>query len=278
MARNVKKSTVLLAAVFILLSGCSHAEKNIEAPSRSFNHQELTEGQTIHESIMASFYTYTDPRVTDYVSGIGKELLKGSESGGLYNFTILYNDKVYASAAPGGYIYLTTGMINFLENEAQLAAVLAHEIGSLQFQDPRVSNGRRVMEQVTQGVAVVSPAFGPYGALAVLGAVLVNSMVEKGEISETDKLFLSDELALHYMVNAGYDPQGYVDVLRKVVEVEKETLPYLYDYYQSHPITEERFAHLNQAFSRLPMTGKTLEIRREEFLTSTKGVREIYQR
>jgi len=278
MTRNLKNSVVLSIALCVFLSACSRSNKNLHSPSRSFNHQETSEGQDIHNSIMASFYTYTDPRITNYVSDVGQELLKNSEQSDSYSFTILYNDKIYASSAPGGYIYVTTGLINFLESEAQLAAILAYEIGSLQFQEPEVSNRRQVMERVTQGVAIASPALGSFGVLAVLGAVLVNGMVEKGEIDDTEKLFKSDELALNYMVSAGYDPQGYVDVLRKVVESDKSALPYLHDYYQSHPITEERFIQLNYAFSRLPMTGKTLAIRREEFMTTTKGVREIYQR
>ena len=79
----------------------------------------------------------------------------------------LYSEKIYATSAPGGFVYVTTGMLTYLENEAELAGILAHEIGEQQFKDPRFSKIQKGIEHMTHGVALVGPLFGQIGALAV---------------------------------------------------------------------------------------------------------------
>lgn len=274
---GLKIHAALICVVCLLITACSHSSRAVKSETRSFNTRELDAGKAINDQIHSSFYTYTDPKVVSYVTRVGTELAGPPGKNRAYHFTILYDDKLYATSAPGGYIYVTTGLINFLDNEAELAAILAFEIGAEQFQDPRASSGRQFMEKMTQGVAMASPAFGQIGALAALGAVLVNGVVEHQQVDGKEKLFKSDELALNYMVAAGYDPQGYIDVLRKMVEADRALLPNLYDYYQSHPITEERFSRLSAAFSKLPLMNKSLTVNRDEFIAETRGIKEIYK-
>ncbi len=103
-------------------------------------------GEQIHQTIMSSFYPYTEPRANEYIGKIGGDLSKQAARNELdYRFIVLYSDKIYATSSPGGYVYITTGMIYFLGNEAELAAVLAHEIAQLQYKDPKVSVGRKVL-------------------------------------------------------------------------------------------------------------------------------------
>ncbi len=270
----------ILLASCEAFSGCASSGKSarVEKTSvRSFSPQEIQEGQQIHQQILSTFYLYTEPGVKKYVSQVG-ESLTGSNLGPErpYEFVILYNDKMYATAAPGGHIYVTTGLINFLDNEAELAAVLALEVAALQFNDLKMSQTKKRMDGVTQAVSMVGPAFGQIGALAALGIVLLNNAASPGEISKDDRLIKADTMALHYMIHAGYDPQGFLDVLYRFLKADKATLPFFYDYYQSHPITEERFTRLNQSFASLPVANRDLVMRRKEFLEMTHGVREMY--
>lgn len=264
------------------LSGCASSRnqassKNQHPGVRSFSNIEKEEGLQIHQQIVSNFYLYTEPSVTEYVDKVGTSLAGSSaDAKKNYDFTILYNDKIYATAAPGGHVYVTTGLLNFVENEAELAAVLAHEIAILQFQDPRASNGRKVMEGMTQAVSLVGPAFGQIGSLAALGVILLNSASQNGGVSKEEKLERADAMALRYMLHAGYDPQGLIDLLYKFLQADKTMLPFFYDYYQSYPITEERVTRLHHDFSKLPLTNRELSMRREEFLETTRGVREMY--
>ena len=79
--------------------------------------EEAAIGEEIHQTIMASFQPYTEPEVNSYISKIGWDLSGQAARKDLnYRFIILYSDKIYATSSPGGYVYITTGMIYFLEN------------------------------------------------------------------------------------------------------------------------------------------------------------------
>lgn len=273
-----------LAALFCFLcyfSGClSHSQSSSLASPKldSETAQEIAIGEQIHATILQSFYPYTDPKVVNYINQVGNALAIHSERRSLpYRFTILYSDKIYATSAPGGFIYLTTGMLYFVENESELAAVLAHEIGELQFRDPENKNAQRILDSLTRGGAMVAPMFGSIGALAAVGLVAVNNLSQPHPITQEMKLIQADQKALHYMVEANQDPQAMLNLEQKFLRAKGEVIPYFYDYYKSRPITEERFLALNKTFAGLPLTGKTFETRREIYQEMTKGVREIYK-
>ncbi len=275
----MRRPLAFLLILSILSSGCASDKKNSVSPSISKSAaEEVAIGEQINATIMSSFYPYTEPRVVNYVNKIGGELAAHSGRKLPYRFTLLYSDKIYATSAPGGFIYLTTGMLYFLENEAELAAVMAHEIGELQYQDPKLSRSRKVLDAVTKGGGLVAPAFGGIGMLALIGLVGVNMAANKQGPSAEQKLSKADGLALHYMVNSGYDPQGMMDLLYKFLSAKNEVIPFFFDYAKSRPITEQRFHALQKEFSKLPLQEKTLSVNRKEYKEMIAGVAEIYQR
>ena len=277
------------AAVLIpvlVLSGCVTS-----SPNRSQNSgensppsvskstaEEVAIGEKIHEEILSTFRPYTEPAAVGYVNRIGKSLSAHVERKNLpYQFIILYHDKIYATSSPGGFVYLTTGMIYFLDNEAELAAVLAHELGELQYQDPKLSRSKKMLESILNGGSMVAPALGQIGALAMLGLAMVKVAADMHESSGEDRVRAADKKALGYMVQAGYDPQGMIDLQYKFVNARSEVRPYFVDYYQSRPISEERMSALSKAFTALPIQNKSFSTNRDEFLQTTKGIREIYR-
>ena len=159
----------------------------------------------------------------------------------------------------------------------ELAAVMAHEIGQLQYKDPRLSKGRKVLDAITRGGSMIGPAFGEIGALAVLGLAMINAVVDANELSPEKKLMEADTKAMNYMIQSGYDPQGLIDVLRRVTQVGGELMPYLYDLKQSRPVTQERLEHASNMFLKLPLHGKELSTNYKDYQAITKGIREIYR-
>lgn len=282
----MRRPTAFLLSLF-LISACASDSKNSSSlqsggtahrPLSRAEAEEVAIGHQINASIMSSFYPYTEPKVVNYLNGIGEKLAARAGRKIPYRFTLLYSEKIYATSAPGGFIYLTTGMLYFLENEAELAAVMAHEIGELQFQDPKLSNSRKVLDAVTKGGGLVAPAFGGIGMLALLGLVGVNMAVNRKGPDAEQKLSKADTLALHYMVESGYDPQGMMDFLYKFLSSNNEVIPFFFDYAKSRPITEERFHALQKEFAKLPLQDKTLAVNRKEYKEMTAGIAEIYQR
>ena len=278
----MKKIAVLcLLAVGLHLSGCATNKETKSAHPQSLSAEgaeELAIGEQINATILSSFYPYTDPKVVEYINRVGYSLTEHAKlRHSKYRFTVLYSDKIYATSAPGGFVYLTTGMLYFVQNEAELAAVLAHEIAELQYLDPKLSNSRKVLDAVTRGGAMVGPAFGPIGLLTSVGLVAVNAVAQPHAMTLENRLILADKRGLRYMLDADQDPQGMIDLSYRFLRSKSEVVPYFYDYYQSRPISEERMLTLNQNFSKLPLQGKTFQTRREVYQDITQGIREIYK-
>ena len=280
--KNSPKFFPLLFCCFILLNGCSTTaeyDRPPVAPKNPHLTEEQRTGEAIHREILASFYPYTDPKVVQYVNDLGQLLATQAKRHDLeYRFTILYSEKIYATSAPGGYVYVTTGMLNFLQNEAELAAVLAHEIGEQQTVDRRFTKKKDdAINTATQVGSAVGPMFGPLGSLASLGLVLLQAYNESSYKTPGERLLESDASAMKYLMNAGYDPQALMDVQEHFLKSGEKMTPYFFDYYQSRPITEERILAIKREFQKLPLSEKSLITDPVEYQEVTRGVREIYK-
>ena len=89
-------------------------------------------GRTSHKEVMKSYRAYENPELLKYVTGLGEKLASVSHRNQLiYHFTILDSPQVNAFAIPGGYVYITRGMLAYLGSEAELCGVLGHELGHI---------------------------------------------------------------------------------------------------------------------------------------------------
>ncbi len=174
-------------------------------------------GRQEHPKVVAQFGgEYHDPAVRKYVRGIGERLLRHTEmAGARFTFTVLNSDIVNAFALPGGYVYVTRGLMALADNEAELAGVLAHEIGHVTAKHGEQRLSRTFWTQLGLGLlgSVVDSGFVnnllQYGALAVL----------QGYSREQE--FEADTLGVRYMTAAGYDPQFMTLFLAKL-KAERE--------------------------------------------------------
>jgi predicted Zn-dependent protease len=271
------KSTIFIVIVCLILNGC--ASRSASSPKiRHFSAEEDTLGVNIHQQMLSNFYLYTEPTVIEYVNEVSANLTGATLAGHkAYEVYLLHNEKIYAKSAPGGYIYLTTGMINFLENEAELAAIIAKEIGVLQFQKPELNQNKKILDQSAQAIAGIAPIFGIFGLLVTLGVAITHPFLKKRLAPEDRDRLVSDKLAMKYMVAAGYDPQGFIDVMHRFIQSDQSSRPYFHDYYMTNPITEERFIQMNEVFSKLPISNRSLSVNHASFIAKTHGIREIYR-
>jgi predicted Zn-dependent protease len=94
--------------------------------------KEIGIGREMHQEILAKVPVYANAAVADYVGRIGQQLARDSDRPGLeYTFTVLDSPDINAFATPGGYVYINRGLLAYLQSEAELAAVLAHEIAHI---------------------------------------------------------------------------------------------------------------------------------------------------
>ena len=203
------------AAITLLsLAGCAtnpvSGKKDFVMMSES---QEIELGRKYAREVVPKEYSvYKDPELNAYVSRIGKKLARNSHRPNLvYHFTVLDSPQVNAFALPGGYIYITRGIIAYMQNEAQLAGVLAHELGHVTARHSVRQNSLDQALNVLEVIAVIGTGYDIAGqALDVLDAGIVSGYGRKHELE-------ADRLGAEYLARAGYDPGemlGVIEILK----------------------------------------------------------------
>jgi predicted Zn-dependent protease len=173
--------------------------------------REIKIGAENHPKIIKEFGgEYGSPELRRYVDSIGQLLARTSERPNLkWRFTLLNSDIINAFATPGGYVYITRGLMALADDEAQLAGVLAHEIGHI----TALHHARRYGQSLLANIGVVAAAAvggRPAAEMGQLGAVSLLQSYSR------DNEYESDQLGIRYLVRAGYDPRAMAGFLAKL--------------------------------------------------------------
>jgi len=263
--------------ILLLFNSCARDQQSLTASS-GHPSAEMELGEAIHREILKTSSVYQEVELNSYVRSIGQKLASTAKRKKLnYQFIILNDDRIFATYAPGGFVYITTGFFRFLNNEIELAGILAHEIGLLQYKDPRLSKTKKAFDLLLRTGSYVGPAFGSIGAVSVLGLALIGAMTSGNKTLET-RTRQADKHALRYLMECNYDPQGLVDPLRRMEDPASPFRAYLYDYVTSHPISAKRFEKLDREFAKLPLADKEFQSGRDVFLVKTNSVRSTFAR
>lgn len=172
-------------------------------------------GKEIHKEVLQSIGVYDDPELAAYVGGLVQDIVSVSEMAGKkFTFTLLDAPDVNAFATAGNYVYLNRGLLNYVNNEAQLVSVLAHEVGHV------TRNHVNEMQSQAGGAAFVSwlAAF-LSGSPEVYeaGMAYANSLIKgHGRANELE----ADEAGAQYMAKLGYDPDEILEMLTIMKEME----------------------------------------------------------
>jgi predicted Zn-dependent protease len=230
--------------------------------------QEIQMGQQADQEISAAVGLYQDPDLESYIQRLGATLAAQSERPQLqWQFKILDDASVNAMALPGGYIYVTRGLLTYMNSEAELAAVMGHEIGHVTARHTVNQISKQQLAQVGMVLGmIVRPELRNYGNLAEVGMGLL--FLKYGRDDERE----ADTLGLRYMTRAGYDPRPMADVfstLERVGNAEgaQGRVP---EWLSTHPAPENRRASITQQVAQLGTpAGGTVD--REEFMRRIDG-------
>jgi beta-barrel assembly-enhancing protease len=194
--------------------------------------QEVSLGGQINEQLVNSeFQLYTNSSVTEYVDEIGQRLVPNSARPDIpYVFQVVRDDSINAFATMGGYVYVTTGLLEAADNEAELAGVLGHEIGHI--------TGRHAVKQMRE----MAIAQGVLTAAGLDRSTAVNIGVELAlrRPNSREAEFEADELGLANMRETGYAPIGMVTFMEKLLG--GGSIP---SFLSTHPATSDRIDALN---------------------------------
>ncbi|MBD2003728.1 MULTISPECIES: M48 family metallopeptidase [Cyanophyceae] len=196
--------------------------------------QEVQIGRSINEQLVTrEIRLYRNPQITRYVNEIGQRLASSSDRPDIpYTFQVVNDKSVNAFATMGGFVYIHTGLLKAADNEAQLAGVLAHEIGHIA--------SRHALEQMRQTAIArgVAAAAGLDRNLAVQIGV---DLALRRPNSRKDE-FEADQKGLETLTNAGYAPAGMVGFMEKLLR--GGSVP---NFLSTHPGTQDRINALERA-------------------------------
>ncbi|MBB6520294.1 M48 family metalloprotease [Pseudoteredinibacter isoporae] len=193
-----------------------------------------------------------DPALSRYVNSVGQKLAQLSDRPNLpYEFVVLNNDVPNAWALPGGKIAFNRGLLIHLEDEAQLAAVLGHEIVHAAASHSAQQMSQRQLLGVGGQLAAVAATQSRYGGLIQqgigLGSAAFHASYGRGQELE------ADAYGMEYMVAAGYDPQGAVELQETFVKLsEGRQSNWLNNLFASHPPSQERVAANRARAKQMP--------------------------
>lgn len=253
-----------------LLSACATnpatGERHINLFSES---QEIKIGRDADAQISASLGIYPDEELAEYVEDLGLRLAAKSERPNLpWIFRVLDDPTVNAFALPGGYIFVTRGILTYLNSEAELAGVVGHEIGHVTAMHSVYRMSSQQLTQIGLGVGMVlAPELAKYGQLASAGLGLMFL-----KFSRDDEL-QADELGLRYMGRDGYDPKEMISVMEMLDGLTQASgsgrIP---EWQSTHPNPGNRREHIQGLIdrNREVYTGK--KVNRERFLEDIDGL------
>lgn len=189
--------------------------------------QELALGREYHKQIMATMDLYNDRAMRDYVQAVGDRVAAGADRSDLiYRFFLIDSPQVNAFALPGGYIYIYRGLLAYMDTEAELAAVLGHELGHVTARHAVRQHRNATFSQILATVVAGTTGNRAAGDLTnVLGAAFVAGYGRDLELE-------ADRLGAEYLARAGYDHTAMLDVL--------DILKYHQEYTQARAEAEGR--------------------------------------
>lgn len=218
----MKKSQmkILFVSLFLLfLGGCA---QNPVTGQQDFvmmtEPQEISMGRRADADVRKQYHIYEDKALQDYIDRVGQCLAKSSDRPNLqYHFTVLDSPEINAFALPGGYIYITRGILAYLNSEAELAAVLGHEIGHVAARHS--VRQASAAEAANLGITIAS-IFVPeintnvgQNLTNLFGGALLSGYGREHELE-------ADRLGAKYLARADYDPQAMIKVLTVLKDQE----------------------------------------------------------
>lgn len=259
------KSNWLFAGLALFAAGCMTTQQASQMGSQE------------HPKILKSYGgTYTEKGVGAYVSQIGGSLAsKTNMAGSPFRFTLLNSPVVNAFALPGGYVYVTRGILALANSEAELAGVIGHEIGHVTANHSAQRYNRSVLAGIG-GLAVgILTGSEEWTRLAQTGGQLYVMNYSR------DQEYESDELGVKYMKRANYDPYAMGDFLSEMAAqqtLHAQITGKTYDanrveFFSSHPNTADRTQRAYRlAKGQENMQRGQLPIRRNAYLEAIDGM------
>ncbi|MGL4318471.1 MAG: M48 family metalloprotease [Pseudomonas sp.] len=171
--------------------------------------QEIDLGRNYAQEIAKQYPRYPDEKLQAYVQQVGERVARNSHRSNLaYSFTVIDSPEINAFAVPGGHIYIHRGLMAYLSSEAELAAVLGHEVGHVTARHSVRQQSQSTAWNILGQAVAIGSGVGAAGDLtSALGGAFVRGYGRDMELE-------ADGLGAQYLARSGYDPQAMIEVVK----------------------------------------------------------------
>jgi len=275
MDRHIIKKIIVTAGVAALIVGAVSCALNPVTGKRELMlmsaSDELAMGQQTDPQILQTYGKYEDADLARYVNALGKRLGALSHQPNLtYSIQVLDSPVVNAFAVPGGYVYLTRGILAYLNDEAELAGVVAHEIGHIAARHSAQQYSKAQFAQLGLGLgSAVSKTFRKYAGVAQAGVGLLFLSFSRSNERE------ADALGVEYSAKAGYDSNHMANLFVSLERLNPgESRGGLPGWFSTHPNPENRIAAIQRDTQvwreKIPQT--RFAVNRDQYLQQIDGI------
>lgn len=215
-----------------------------------------------------------DAHLNDYVAGVGRSLHENSHRRQMpYSYRVLNANYVNAYTFPAGAVGVTRGIMTELDDEAQLAALLGHELGHVNARHAAQRQGKAMIAQaVVVGIGIAA-SDSQWGALAGLGSQIGASAWLSSYSRDNERE--ADALGQEYMVRSGYPASGMTGLHQMLVDQQKEEPSMLATMFSSHPMSSERRDTAKRLAETKYAASLKAPVQRERYMDQTAGLRRI---
>lgn len=257
-------------AVLLAVAGCATnpatGQRQLSLVSEGEEIQMGREADPIVTAQMGGLYP--DSSLQRYVRDVGMRLAASSERPNLpWSYKLLDDDLVNAFALPGGFVYITRGILGYMNSEAELAAVLGHETGHVTARHSANQMTRAQLAQLGLGVgSILSETVRNYGGAISTGMQLLFLKYSRGDESQ------ADALGFRYMTRLHYDPEGMTDVMKMLDSTSPAGGGGIPNWLSTHPDPGNRVEANEQRIAQSTTDFSTYDVDRDAFLQRLDGL------
>lgn len=240
-------SVAFLAAISILVVS-SRAEDKKKDPNEIGNRdvgrgvnfysleKEIALGRDLARDVETQSKVVNDPAIAEYVNRIGQNLVRNSDAKVPFTIKVLDSEEVNASALPGGFFFVNSGLILRADTEAELAGVMAHEIAHVAARHATRQASRATIANYATIPLIFLGGWGGYAIRQTVAVAIPMGFLRFSRGFERE----ADFLGLQYLYKAGYDPIEFVNFFEKIEVLEKKRPGTLAKAFSTHPLTNDR--------------------------------------
>jgi len=210
--------------------------------------QEIALGRQMSAEVEKQSHLISDPIISEYINRLGQNLALHANADFPVTVKMIQSDEINAFTLPGGFVYVNSGVMKMADNEAELASVIAHEIGHAAARHATRQDTRGQLARfATVPLGILIPGWSGFAARQTASAAAPVATLHFSRAFETE----ADLLGVGYLSEAGYDPNACIDMFERIQSMERKQPGMVSKLFMSHPPTSDRIAKTQVAIRKL---------------------------